>query len=74
MEAAQNGGLQKRNADGSLTFFQAGDVRFVDMNKDKIIDDNDRVVIGNPNPDFYGGINSNLSWGKFTIAALVTFS
>jgi len=74
IEASQNGGLQKRNADGSLTYFQAGDVRFVDMNKDKIIDDNDRVIIGNPNPDFYGGINSNLYWGKFTIAALVTFS
>ena len=42
--------------------FQAGDVRFVDQNGDGVIDDNDKVVIGNPNPDIYGNIFSSLSW------------
>ena len=42
--------------------FQAGDVRFVDQNGDGIIDDNDKVVIGNPNPDIYGNIFTALSW------------
>ena len=35
---------------------QPGDVKFVDQNNDGIIDENDRTIIGNPNPDFvYGG-------------------
>ena len=42
--------------------FQAGDVRFVDQNGDGVIDDNDKVAIGNPNPDIYGNIFTNLTW------------
>ncbi len=42
--------------------FQAGDVRFVDQNGDGVIDDADKVVIGNPNPDIYGNIYTNLTW------------
>ncbi len=42
--------------------FQAGDVRFVDQNGDGVIDDADKVVIGNPNPDIYGNIYSSLTW------------
>ena len=29
---------------------------------DGVIDDNDRVAIGNPNPDIYGNIFTNLTW------------
>lgn len=42
--------------------FQAGDVKFVDQNGDGVIDDADKVVIGNPNPDIYGNIYSSLTW------------
>lgn len=42
--------------------FQAGDVRFVDQNGDGVIDDADKVVIGNPNPDIYGNIYTNLTY------------
>jgi TonB-linked SusC/RagA family outer membrane protein len=42
--------------------FQAGDVRFVDQNGDGVIDDADKVVIGNPHPDIYGNIFSSLTW------------
>ena len=42
--------------------FQAGDVRFVDQNGDGVIDDADKVVIGNPNPDIYGNIYTSLTW------------
>ena len=37
-------------------------MRFVDQNGDGVIDDADRVVIGNPNPDIYGNIYTSLSW------------
>ena len=42
--------------------FQAGDVHFVDQNGDGVIDDADKVVIGNPHPDIYGNIFSSLTW------------
>ena len=49
-------------ANGEKRYFQAGDVHFVDQNGDGIIDDKDRVVIGNPNPDIYGNIYTSLTW------------
>ncbi len=42
--------------------FQAGDVKFVDQNNDGVIDDADKVVLGNPNPDIYGNIFASLTW------------
>ncbi|MBQ8969371.1 MAG: SusC/RagA family TonB-linked outer membrane protein [Bacteroidaceae bacterium] len=42
--------------------FQAGDVHFIDQNGDGIIDDQDKVVIGNPNPDIYGNLYTSLTW------------
>jgi TonB-linked SusC/RagA family outer membrane protein len=51
-----------------------GDVRFVDVNGDKVIDANDKQVIGNPNPDFVGSINSTLTYKRVSFSALFTFS
>ncbi|MEI7421866.1 MAG: SusC/RagA family TonB-linked outer membrane protein [Prolixibacteraceae bacterium] len=45
--------------------FMAGDYQYVDQNKDGRIDANDRVVIGDPNPDFYGGFSLGLTYRKF---------
>ncbi|MCR4921451.1 MAG: SusC/RagA family TonB-linked outer membrane protein [Bacteroidaceae bacterium] len=42
--------------------FQAGDVKFIDRNNDGVIDDADKTVIGNPNPDIYGNIFTSLTW------------
>jgi len=44
--------------------FQAGDVHFVDQTGDGIIDEADKVVIGDPNPDVYGNIYTNLKLGR----------
>lgn len=53
--------------------FQAGDVKFVDQNGDHIIDVADRVMIGDPNPDVYGGISSTMKSHGFTLSADFTF-
>ncbi|MCF0198186.1 MAG: SusC/RagA family TonB-linked outer membrane protein [Bacteroidaceae bacterium] len=42
--------------------FRAGDMHFIDQNGDGVIDDGDKVVIGNPNPDIYGNLYTSLSW------------
>jgi TonB-linked SusC/RagA family outer membrane protein len=72
--AAQASGLQYENSDGTMHAFQGGDVRFVDVNGDHIINDQDRQVIGDPNPKFVGGFSNTLSLKRWTLDALFTFS
>ena len=47
--------------------FVPGDMKFVDVNKDGVIDDNDRVFLGSPHPDFYYGFNINLAYKNFDL-------
>ena len=54
--------------------FSAGDVKFVDQNGDKLIDENDMVVIGDPNPTLYGSINTTFRISKLSLNALFTYS
>jgi len=54
-------------------FYQAGDPRRADLNGDYIIDDTDKVDMGNPNPDFQGGLMNQFSYRNFTVSALATF-
>lgn len=44
-----------------------GDVRYVDQNGDRVIDDNDRVVLGNPNPDFTFAFTTGLNYKQWTL-------
>lgn len=73
-EEAAEAGLSTYLPDGTVAPFQAGDVRFVDQNGDNIIDEDDKNVIGNPNPDFYGGFNAHAEYRRFTFDAAFTFS
>ena len=54
--------------------FTAGDMRFVDLNKDGIIDASDKTVIGDPNPDFTGSFNTRITYKHLALSALFTFS
>ena len=58
----------------SIANFQAGDVRFVDQNGDGVIDDADKVVIGNPNPDIYGNIFTSLTWKNLRLDVNFNYS
>jgi TonB-dependent starch-binding outer membrane protein SusC len=42
-----------------------GDVRYVDLNGDGIIGNEDRTMIGNPNPEFVFGFNVSLDYKGF---------
>jgi TonB-linked SusC/RagA family outer membrane protein len=44
-----------------------GDFRYRDMNGDKIIDAKDRVVLGNPNPKYSYGLNTNFTFNQFDL-------
>ena len=65
--ACPNGYLVMKNAAGQDVRFGAGDVRFVDLNGDGIINEADKTVIGDPNPDVYGNIFATLSWKDITL-------
>lgn len=72
-EAAASG-LTKRLANGTYAPFKGGDMRFADVNGDKVIDENDRQFIGNPNPDYVGGFNTKVTWKRIAAEVLFTFS
>lgn len=72
--AAATANLRILNIDGSYSKFGAGDVIFDDKNKDGIIDEKDKQVIGNPNPKFYGSFTNKFTYKKFTLTALFTYS
>ena len=44
-----------------------GDFKYADINHDGLIDDKDRVVLGNPNPKFSYGINTNFGYKSFDL-------
>ena len=45
---------------------QLGDVLIVDQNKDGVINDSDKTIIGDPNPDFSYGFGTNLKYKNFS--------
>lgn len=49
-----------------------GDVRFVDINGDGIIDGKDRTYLGNPNPKATMGLQGSISYKSFDFAANFT--
>ena len=69
---ADNYYVEKDNGDPA--YFQAGDTRFLDLNGDKCIDENDRTVIGDPNPDIYGNIFTSFSYKNFSLNAVFNYS
>jgi TonB-linked SusC/RagA family outer membrane protein len=65
--------------------FGAGDARYSDIGswdhehnqwsseKDGIINEYDRSIIGSPMPDLYGGVYTTLRWKRWSLDALVQF-
>src|SRR5690606_12084623 len=56
---------------GVLPTAQPGDVAFVDANMDGSITDADKMMIGNPHPDFSGGMNISLGYKGFDLGITV---
>ena len=48
---------------------QAGDIKIIDQNGDDIINTDDRVIIGDPNPDFTYGFHTSFTWRGLTLSA-----
>ena len=63
---------RKGSAEGNA--FRGGDVHWYDADGNGIIDDDDRVVIGDPNPKFIGGFGNTFSWKGFALNILFQWS
>lgn len=51
-----------------------GDLVFDDVDGNSVINSNDRVVIGDPNPLFTGGFLNSLTYGQFDLSFFIQFS
>lgn len=54
--------------------YKGGDVMWEDINKDGVIDDEDRQVIGNGQPKVMGAVGTDIRFKGFTLSALFAFS
>ncbi len=72
-EAAADGKYLVDNK-GDHIHFVAGDVNFKDFDGNKIINDADRTIIGDPNPDLYGNIFTTVNWKNLTLSAAFNYS
>ena len=45
-----------------------GDIKFVDLNNDGVIDEKDQTIIGNPHPDFTANLINNFSYKGFDLS------
>lgn len=54
---------------------QPGSVKFRDLNGDGIINlDNDRQIIGDPTPDFTGGLNQQFTYKNWDMSLFINFA
>ena len=74
-EEAARSGLYILGSNGiTKTYFGAGDVKFADIDGNGEINENDRVVIGDPNPDIYGNIFTTVGWKRFKLDVRFNYS
>jgi hypothetical protein len=62
---------------GDRKYFEAGDMRILDLSTASgqgLIDEADRTIIGDPNPDLYGNIFTTLSYKRFSLNAVFNYS
>lgn len=71
---ADEAALYRTLSTGAQEYFGAGDVIFVDQDGNHAINEQDKVVIGDPTPDFYGNLFSSLSWRQLSLDASFGYS
>ncbi|SHF95373.1 TonB-linked outer membrane protein, SusC/RagA family [Flavobacterium fluvii] len=59
------------NANNANVFnAKPGDPKIADINGDKVINDKDRTFLGNPTPDWYGGITNTFNYKGLELSVL----
>jgi TonB-linked SusC/RagA family outer membrane protein len=63
-----------KNGVSNVNPFQGGDIIFEDVDNNGIIDERDQKVIGNSNPDFFGGFSNTFSYKGFDLNVFMDFA
>ena len=71
---AEKYALYQTDATGTPQPFKAGDVKFVDRTGEGCINDADKTIIGDPNPDIYGNLFTRLSYKGLTLDVNFNYS
>ena len=66
-------GIVQSNAEGQAAGLtgdlgQPGEYKYLDLNEDGVIDEDDRTIIGNPNPDFIASFNLQTRYKQFDLS------
>ncbi|WP_420154972.1 SusC/RagA family TonB-linked outer membrane protein [Siphonobacter sp.] len=70
----QVGILSQQDIDSKAALYGSqtvGDPKYFDANGDGVIDANDRVIVGQPNPKYTWGITNNFRYKNFDLSVLV---
>lgn len=57
-----------------LSADKVGDGRYADLNGDGVLDQNDKTILGDNNPDFLAGMTNNFSYKNFSLGVQFTAS
>ncbi|KJF45709.1 hypothetical protein LH29_10360 [Draconibacterium sediminis] len=60
--------------DGRVGVSFLGGPRYVDLDGNSVINDEDKLPIGSPQPDFYGGLRNTLNYKGFTFDCFFQYS
>jgi hypothetical protein len=63
-----------KNGTNNAHPFQGGDIIFEDVDNNGVIDEGDMKVIGNSNPDFFGGFSNTFSYKNVDLNIFVDFA
>ncbi len=74
-DAAEADGKYILDDNKNKVYFKAGDMKFVDKDGNGEINESDRYIIGDPNPDIYGNISMRFHFGEnWTLGANFNYS
>ena len=60
--------------DGRVGQSFLGGPRYIDLDGNSVINDEDKIPIGSPQPDFYGGLRNTINYKNFTFDCFFQFS
>lgn len=66
--------ISKQYASSSVQFYQPGRQRYIDQNKDGVLDNDDLVYLGNADPVIYGGLQNSFRVNNFWINFYFNYS
>ncbi|MCS3799553.1 SusC/RagA family TonB-linked outer membrane protein [Niastella sp. OAS944] len=71
---ANSSDVTVKNESANTNPFRGGDIIFEDVDESGTIDEDDRKIIGQTTPDYYGGIYNVFSYKSFDLSVFIDFA